>query len=456
MTDTVAFLRTVGPFAGLSETRLRALADQCVSRRYEPGARIIARGEPGDAMYIIRDGEVRVPVVDDRGREKFVARLQAGDFFGEMALLTGEPRTADVFAETGAEFLVIEQAPLQGFLGQNPSVAAFLTEILGQRLLQSGQIRQVGKYRLVGEIGRGGVAIVYEGIHPQLQRTVAIKMLSHALVYDQEFSHRFRNEAKIIAGLEHENIVRVYDREEAYATYFIIMEKLSGIDLGRMRETRGAIPEDTVRQILLQLASALDYAHQRGIVHRDIKPENVILNENQQVKLMDFGIAKTRTEEDEGEDIIGTAEYMAPEQVMAGKIDGRTDIYALGVMTYEMLTGTLPFEADDPYDILRMHLEKPLPRLHEQLPGVSPEMTSFVEKAARKRPEDRFRNCIEIIEHFGGRAAMTRPRLHAKTVTFVYDPTEEPAVDAAIRGCTSSVEDKPGVSIKVSDLGPLS
>ncbi|MCO5169482.1 MAG: protein kinase [Planctomycetes bacterium] len=454
-----AFLSSIAAFKSLPPREVERLSTQCELVRFVQGAQIIRRGDPGDAMFIIRKGEVRVPVIDAQGREKFVARLGAGEFFGEMALLTGEPRTADVFAETAVECLVIRRQPLQAFLGQHPRVASFLTEILGKRLLEGAGVQQVGKYKLVGELGRGGMAIVFEGLHPTLNTAVAIKMLSHELVYDEDFATRFKNEAKIIGALKHENIVSVIDSEEAYATFFIIMEKVTGTVLSRLIDTRGVLPFDESRSILRQLASALDCAHTHGIVHRDVKPANVIVESGGRVKLMDFGIAKTRAEaQKDDEDIVGTAEYMSPEQALGRKMDGRSDLYSLGIMAYEMLTGKLPFDSHDPYEILRMHVRDAVPSPRATNPRVPEDLEQLVRRSTAKRPEDRFQTGREIVEFLSAaepKAGLDLSRAKGHVLTLIYDGPQEDAVRDFLRRSLTEAKKIPGLRVGVSDMGKI-
>jgi len=454
------FLQSVDAFHALSVSRIRMLASQCTLTKFKSGERILKRGDPGDSMFIVYTGEVRIPIVDESGRQKFVAHLGTREFFGEMALLTGEARGADVFASTDVECLVIQKKPLQAFLHQNPQVAGFLTEILGRRLLENDQIRQVGKYKLVGELGRGGMAIVYEGLHPTLGRTVAIKMLSHELVYDEEFAERFKNEAKIIARLEHKNIVQVYDYEEVYATFFIIMEKIDGTDLALTLESQGILPVNKTRDILAQLAAGLGYAHEHGVIHRDIKPSNVILDPAGVVKLMDFGIAKERAEEEkEEEDIIGTAEYMSPEQALGQKMDGRADIYSLGIMAFEMLTGRLPFDSPDPYEILRKHIREPIIPPIKINPQVPPDLNELVVKACAKNPKDRFANARLIVDMLEKNMkkkgeGFNPEQYRTKTLTIIYENEAETRrrVEDAVRAFVTGAKKVPGVEIGFGDM----
>ena len=275
-----------------------------------------------------------------------------------MALMTGEPRTATVIVDNdqACRCLVIKEI-VEPFLHKNPGIAKFLTEILGKRLLESGTMTRVGKYRILGLLGAGGTSQVFEGLHPDLNRSVAIKMLSHSLVYESDFVQRFQQEARLIADLNHDHILQVFDAESAYATFFIVMEKLKGIDLVDLIQKHGKLTPEQTRDILLQVAKALDYAHNKGVVHRDIKPANIFVEENGNVKLTDFGIASSPglaqdNEVDPG--IHGTPGFLAPEVIMGHVSDGRVDIYALGVVAYAMLTGHLPFSGSDPLKVLKM------------------------------------------------------------------------------------------------------
>jgi serine/threonine protein kinase len=253
-------------------------------------------------------------------------------------------------------------------------------------------ITEVGKYKVLKEIGRGGMGAVFLGLHPSLNRKVAIKMLTKDLVGNKEFIQRFEREAKIIATLDHPNIVQVYDYEEALGTYFIIMEFIEGKMLSEMSEKDKPMPHVQVAAIFTQIANALSFAHNKGIVHRDIKPGNVMIRPDGVVKLMDFGIAFSETTDvhltQEGK-VIGTPKYMSPEQLQGKKIDARSDIYSLGVMCYEMLAGKPPFDGSDFITIATKHLrENPVP-IRQIAPEVTQELENFIEKALVKDREQR-------------------------------------------------------------------
>jgi len=461
--EIAGFLKELGPFATLSPSSLAGIARMVQPRSFQAGERIIARGAPGDAMYIIRDGEVRVPIVDASGKETFVATLGRGQFFGEMSLMTGDPRAADVFATTAVSTLVIMKDAFREITRQTPSLARFLTQILADRLSEGGLMasKTIGKYQLLGELGRGGMSIVYNALHTTLNRPVAVKMLNHQLAFDERFRASFHQEALMIASLDHENIVTVYDTEQAYATYFIVMEYVRGMPLSKMIENAGRLPFEQARDILVQICRALGYAHTHGIIHRDIKPTNVLMTHDGRVKLMDFGIARVQRGEakPEDEEIVGTAEYMAPEQIQGVGVDRRTDIYALGITAYQMLTGELPFIAANPYDVLLAHVTKPMPGVRAKVPNAPPELVQFIERATQKDPAKRYQN-LEEAESFlspedVGMTSGAFSLREGKVVSIFYPMSEAAHVDKAVNALKQQLAGNSKIRVGVSTIQPF-
>ncbi|HVY60707.1 MAG TPA: protein kinase [Planctomycetota bacterium] len=456
--EIAGFLKGLGPFSSLTPNALTGIARLVRLKHFQPGERIIARGEPGDAMYIIQSGEVRIPILDAHGNEKMVAKLSAGQFFGEMSLMTGDPRTADVFAVGRVTTLMIVKDVFYQLTREQPSLARFLTQILADRLSEGGLMasKTIGKYQLVDELGRGGMAVVFNAIHTSLRRAVAVKMLNHQLAFDEKFREQFQQEAFVIAGLNHENIVQVYDTEQAYATFFIVMEYVQGTGLDQLIDASGSLPEQQARDILIQMCRALGYAHQKGIVHRDVKPSNAIMTTDGRVKLMDFGIARVQRSEarPDDEEIVGTAEYMSPEQIQATGVDGRSDLYALGIMAYQMLSGTLPFVASNPYDVLLAHCTKPLPPIRERA-NVSPDLVEFIERATQKDPAQRFQSMAEaeaMISRAGGDSGAFSMGREGKCVTIFYPPSEAGAVDRALAQLRQTFAGNPNIRFGASTL----
>jgi serine/threonine protein kinase len=260
----------------------------------------------------------------------------------------------------------------------------------------------LGKYRLLEPLGRGGMAQVYRAYHPQLDRYVAVKVLRQDLVEETEFLGRFQREARSVAALRHPNIVQVFDADVQDNRYYIVMELLEG-DTLKARENayraRGErMPLGEAVRILTDVLNGLGYAHEEGIIHRDIKPANILLNRRGQAVLSDFGIAQIvgGTQYTISGALMGTLHYMAPEQGFQNRCDARSDIYSLGIVYYEMLTGKPPFDADTPLAILMKHLNDPLPLPRQLNPAIPEAFERVALKALAKDPDDRYQTPAEM------------------------------------------------------------
>jgi len=257
----------------------------------------------------------------------------------------------------------------------------------------------LGQYRLVERIGRGGMATVYKAYQPALDRYVAVKVLPTYLAHDPNFAARFRREARAIAKLEHPHVLRVYDSGQEGELSYIVMRYVEG---GTIKKILGRpLALDRTVDIIAQVGDALDYAHQQGIIHRDVKPANVLLDRGRWALLADFGLAKMAassmqiTKTGVG---VGTPAYMSPEQAQGKPVDARSDIYSLGIMLFEMLTGQVPFDADTPLAVLIKHLTAALPLPREVNPDISEPVERVILKAVAKAPEDRYQRVSEMVE----------------------------------------------------------
>ncbi len=445
--DIAAFLTDIEGFDALGREAALRLVAHVVEQEFKKGSHILKKGDPGDCMYVLISGRVEIPIYEPDGREKLVVRLGPRQMFGEMALLTGESRTADVFAASNCRCIKLYRDVVEELIAEFPEVAQLLTAILGERLLRSGHIRQIGKYKLTGELGRGSMSIVYEGIHPELERTVAIKMLSHELVCRTNFRDHFRNEAKIISRLRHPHIVEVFDTEQAYATLFIVMERLHGIPLDAWIEDRGPLGPDEARDILRQVASALAAAHRQGIVHRDVKPSNIMISTEGLVKLTDFGLALDLhggSADQMEQPFSGTPAYMAPEQIEGGQIDGRTDIYSLGIMAFELITGRQPFTGPI-HQVLQAHCDQAVPEFRSSCVDLPADLEEVVRRATAKDPKARFASCDEIHQLLSGDVSSVG--LSTRTLTFVFDPRRTAEVERLIETCRESALGLDGVDV---------
>jgi beta-lactam-binding protein with PASTA domain/tRNA A-37 threonylcarbamoyl transferase component Bud32 len=254
-----------------------------------------------------------------------------------------------------------------------------------------------GRYRIVRKLGAGGMADVYLAEDQELGRHVAIKILNDRHAADDQFVERFRREAKNAAGLSHQNIVSIYDRGTAEDTYYIAMEFLDGRSLKEMIVGRGPAPIKTAIDYARQILAAVGFAHRNGIVHRDIKPHNVIVSPEGRLKVTDFGIARSGASQmTEVGSIIGTAQYLSPEQARGSPVDQTSDLYSVGVVLYEMLTGQVPFTGDTPLEIAMKHLSAVPTPPSEQRPDVPHDLDLVVLRALAKNPDERYQTAEEF------------------------------------------------------------
>jgi eukaryotic-like serine/threonine-protein kinase len=259
-----------------------------------------------------------------------------------------------------------------------------------------------GRYRIVRKLGAGGMANVYLAEDQELGRRVAIKILNDRHANDEQFVERFRREAKSAAGLSHPNIVSIYDRGEAEGTYYIAMEHLDGRTLKELIVSRGPAPVHVAIDYARQILAALRFAHRHGIVHRDIKPHNVLVDSEGRVKVTDFGIARAGASQmTEAGSIIGTAQYLSPEQARGSPVDQRSDIYSLGIVLYELLTGSVPFTGDSPVEIAMKHLSATPQPPSSRRPDVPRDVDLVVLRSLAKDPDDRYQTAEEMDADLG-------------------------------------------------------
>ena len=436
-------------FRGMDTMVIRSLVDTMDPIEAEPGAVLIRQGDDGDAMFLLQEGTVGVRIEDKDGKVRFDGELEAPAVFGEMALVTRDPRTATVSARTPVRCLRVDKHTFARLVRKNPPAAAFLTRAVGKRLMDANGIRQVGKYEVAGHLGKGGLATVFEAMHPELGQPVALKMLWHHFVLRRGFAEAFKREARLIAGLRHPHIVRVIDTEKAYGTHFIVMERLSGRGLDELIEREEHLPWKVVRRILIEVLDALEYCHQKGLLHRDVKPSNIFLTEEGASKLLDFNIAVTTTAalEATGE-AVGTPNFMAPEQVLGQPMDGRTDLYGLGITAYQIATGDVPFLADTLAELKEHQVATPLPDPRTLAPDVPEDLVHFILKATAKVPDDRFASCAEAADFL--RRAVELPfvdRLELTSLAVSYHPSRRREVGRAMRRLYDELQGLAGVAV---------
>ena len=255
------------------------------------------------------------------------------------------------------------------------------------------------RYEILGEIGAGGMAHVYKAKDYKLRRMVALKVLKHEYYQDEAVLSKFKKEALAAGGLTHPNIVAVYDLGQEYNIDYIVMEYIDGLTLKEYIKRRDMMGSEEVLKIAIKIAEALKAAHANGIIHRDIKPQNIMVTQQGDVKVTDFGIAKAATSStitQQGE-ALGSVHYFSPEQARGSFVDARSDLYSLGITMYEMITKQLPFTGDTPVAVAMKHLHDPLPEPQKMAPQIWPGLRDIIVKLTQKRPELRYQSAEELI-----------------------------------------------------------
>jgi serine/threonine protein kinase len=303
-----------------------------------------------------------------------------------------------VIADSPIRALLVPTAAFDRLAARHLELGMVLTELVANRLGQGAHDgfggKQLEGFRILRCVGRGGMSVVYRAQEESTGELVALKMMSYRLIYDRGALVRFHQEAEILQSLDHENIARLKRLFPAFHTYFLVMELCEGVDLQRLVQACGPLPESRVRPILGQLARALEYVHARGLVHRDLKPANAMITRQGAIKLTDFGLAVPAVGPDDhttivDQGVMGTPAFMAPEQLSGGLVDRRTDVYALGCLAYELLAGHRLFKAPSLFELAQEKLTMQLPLAAEIGEGISGELYEFLQGALRAKPDER-------------------------------------------------------------------
>jgi CRP-like cAMP-binding protein len=391
---------------------------QLAEERVAAGAIICRRGEPGDHFYIVQSGsvEVRLGIGPD---SMSLYRLSPGDCFGEMALLTGEPRSADVVALEDTTLWALRRADFDRVLNESLPLLRALNRSVVQRLsMATGVIEQTrfaasgpgaaglrfGPYRVTAQLGAGGMAVVYSAVREADGVTVALKVLPSSWGAAPELQARLNREAAILQRIQHPGVIRLLDigavAERLGGGTYIAMEWLpDGLDRLLCAQYPRPLEAPVALRIAGAVADALTSVHAAGLVHRDVKPANILLRADGQPVLTDFGLAAALVDTlserrlTPPSILVGTADYLAPEVVAGQAVDHRADLYALGVVLYEMLAGYVPFAGRDPLQTLRAHTDEPVPALPQDIP---PPVRAIVERALEKNPSERYAAAAEM------------------------------------------------------------
>ena len=412
-------LRGVPLFADLPAQDLVAIWRCLVDVRLPADHVLFERGDAADRFYIVQAGalEVRLGLGPDA---VILRRVGPGDYVGELALLTGQPRSADVVALEDAVLWALDPADFAALLAGSPvllralnralsTMVGTLTLRLGALMADAGPLGAraaltFGPYQAVAQLGSGGMGVVYSAVDRSSGTEVAIKVLPAAWSQAGDFAERLRREAAALQGLDHPNIVTLIAvgelAEDAGVGCYLAMEWLPNA-LDRVLRAQYPAPLASADGLRLAhgIACGLEAVHRAGMIHRDVKPSNILLREDGTPVLTDFGLVTQLVADGQrltaSNVIVGTADYLAPEQIAGLPVDGRADLYALGVVLYELLTGTVPFGGREPLATLRAQVEEAPPPLPSQVPDAA---RAIVEQAMQKRPRDRYPSAASMAQ----------------------------------------------------------
>ncbi|MCT8139779.1 Stk1 family PASTA domain-containing Ser/Thr kinase [Anaerobacillus sp. CMMVII] len=278
-----------------------------------------------------------------------------------------------------------------------------------------------GRYQILETIGGGGMANVYKAHDAILNRHVAVKVLRPQFSDDDEFIRRFRREAQAATSLSHPNVVSIYDVGEEADIYYIVMEYVAGLTLKQLIQQRGSLPIQETVNIIMQISSAIAHAHENHIVHRDIKPHNILISENGEAKVTDFGIARAMTSATitHTNSVMGSVHYLSPEQARGGLVNEKSDIYSLGIVLYEMVTGKVPFSGDTAVSIAIKHLQTEVPSPRKFNPTLPQSIENIILKATAKDPFYRYANVRELEDDL--HTALNPNRMHEEKYLVPHD-----------------------------------
>ena len=358
---------------------------------FAAGDFIMRQGEPGDSLMVIREGTAEISIEDEQQTRHVIAQVTAGQVVGEMALLTNQPRSANVVATDSVSALVLPAETFHQLAAEHPRLSVVLTNLVAERLGRTGRDalsdKVLDRYRIRSRLGRGGMGTVYHAERLDDGRQVALKMMNHRLVYHRRARERFEQEADLIEALDHPNIVSIDDRFTAFHTCFICLEFCEGGSLADAIAVEGPLPADQIGEVFSSVAAALEYAHRQGIVHRDVKPANILLT-GDEVKLTDFGLAQP-LDVDQAGGLFGTPRYMAPEQLAARPASKQADYFALACVAYEMITGHPLFTASDIGQLRRLHEQWQPPAIRHLRDDLDEGLCQSVQDCLHKEPDRR-------------------------------------------------------------------
>ncbi len=391
------------PFSELPGAVVDAMARRMRAEDFAVGDALLRQGEPGRRLLFVVQGQATVSVHDDEG-DHTIAEIGPGVVVGEMSLLTRGECTATVTATSAGKTLALDADEFHQLASSHLALTSLLSHLMANRLGGERDVLQ-GKnfhgFRLGRCVGRGGMGMVYEAEEIGGGRKVALKMMSHRFAYDSDGQRRFDGEARIGQELRHPHIVPAYEQFSAFNTQFIAMQYCAGRTLAELIAEHGPLADGHTRRIAGQLGLALYHAHAHDIIHRDLKPENVLLDDEGNVYLTDFGLARALRDEDDSQRLVGTPRYMAPEQLLGEAVDERADYFSFGCIVFELITGRALFPQERLLELICKHATWTLPPREEIRPGLGDDIYTLLSETLGNRPVERSLNMARLAEWAG-------------------------------------------------------
>jgi len=390
------------PFSELPvELRMR-LVEASQERFFSAGEFLVRQGDPTEGLMVLMEGATEVSVDDNEGNNHVLNRLTPFSIIGEIGVFTGQPRSAHVEAVSEVKVLEIPSSLFREIAEKFPAINSLVSQQVAMRIGTASRDVLCGKtingFQIKHRCGRGSMGVVYQARQVAGGEEVALKMMRHDLVYNPDAMKRFRREAEILKQIQHPHCVQLFDDFPALNTVFLVLEYCHGPSLSSVISNEAPLQPEEIRRITSQLASALAHAHRLGIIHRDIKPANVLLSAEGMVKLTDFGLARDRISSSLTSvgQIVGTPRYMSDEQLTGGSIDARSDVYALGCIVHEMVTGRPLFTANELLGLLRQKASWSM-EVIDQLAGSVPEdLLELMKQSLSPDPQERTLDLEEV------------------------------------------------------------
>lgn len=427
-------------------------------KHLKAGHRLLKQGSKIGSCYFIQNG-VCIVNVEDNGKIRPIGRIQAGEIAGEMAILDDHPLDVHVDAETDLELWALSRPDFDAICSDHPQLRNFLTHLLIDRFspTKHTEKRKIGTYLITDMVGEESHSLVYKGLYRPFNLPVTIKMIKHETALDSAFQATFHKEAQTIAGFNHENIISIHKIIERFRTLFLIMERLEGESLKSLLQRWIILPLPRVTDFLMQTCSGLDYAHRQGIVHRDINPANLMVMPGDRLKIVDFGLSSP--DKDSNQKVSGSLHYKAPEQIEGHKPDQRTDIYATGVVAFEMVTGKKPFPGDELAALAAKKLDQEISGPSKWQPSLPEILRRFILKACAPEPEERFQSARQALKHLQplydsyGLDRQNQIDKHRKIVTFslLYSGNDQPALNKLLQEFSDKLKQL-DAEIKAADI----